>query len=256
MSPPSHFVGTILRFVRYLPILVLLLFNSGCGTYIGEYYFGDLFGKGSSTVERNAEQLALDGMRQMKEKDYDEALKSFQQLKEHYPYSKYAILAELKIGDAQFQKKNYSDAALAYEEFARLHPRNEVVPYVMYQIGMCHFLSFSTVDRDQEETRLAMESFQRLMQAYPGSEYAVKGRKQLMECQKRIVAHEYYVGRFYFRRGEYRSAKARLDMIQQKYPEAVKELGYQEAIGKMLVESEKEIAKGEKKPSVWTRWGF
>ena len=118
--------------VLFLPILMLGI--SGCDSYLVKFYFGDTFGKGSSSsVERSAEQLVMEGMQKMQKKDYEDAIKDFRQLKERYPYSKYAILAELKLGDAHFLNKDYADAAIAYEEFARLHPRNEVVPYVLYQ---------------------------------------------------------------------------------------------------------------------------
>ena len=195
-------------------------------------------------------------MTNMQKKNYEAARKDFQALKEHYPYSKYAPLAELKLGDARYYNKEYSEASMAYEEFVRLHPRNEVVPYVLYQIGMCHFLLFSATDRDPEETRSAIETFQKLIQAFPQSEYAVRGKKQLFECQKRLVAHEYSVGEFYFRLKEYRSTKDRLDKIVREYPQAMRELGYEKDVTKMLAVCEKEIAKGPKKPSVWTRWGF
>ncbi|NLI33003.1 MAG: outer membrane protein assembly factor BamD [Deltaproteobacteria bacterium] len=244
-----------------LPVLLLLAavsFGSyGCGgTNLMQFYFGDLFGKGGSPTEKNADLLALEGMQKMREKKYGDAVKAFQRLKDQYPYSKYAVLAELKLGDAHFYKKNYSEAAIAYEEFARLHPRNEVVPYVLYQIGMCHFLSFSTIDRDQEETQQAIEAFRRVVATYPNSEYAKKARKQLVECQKRAVAREFYVGQFYYRSGEYAAAKGRLEKINEKYPEAVEALGYEKRLDKMLTKSEKKAAKGPKKPSIWARMGF
>jgi outer membrane protein assembly factor BamD len=242
--------------VLFLPILMLGI--SGCDSYLVKFYFGDTFSKGSSsTVERSAEQLVMEGMQKMQKKDYEGAIKDFRQLKERYPYSKYSILAELKLGDAQFLNKDYADAAIAYEEFARLHPRNEVVPYVLYQNGMCHFLSFTTIDRDQEETRLAMEVFQRLIQTYPQSEYALKAKKQYFECQKRIVAHEYQVGRLYFIMGEYLAAKDRLELIDNKYPQAVRDLGYEEQVAKMVAASGNKVNEGEwKKPSIWHRMGF
>jgi outer membrane protein assembly factor BamD len=121
---------------------------------------------------------------------------------------------------------------------------------------MCHFLSFTTFDRDQEETRLAMEAFQRLIQAYPQSEYSLKAKKQLFECQKRIVAHEFYVGRLYYTMGEFYSAKDRLGAISRNYPEAVRDLGYNEEIDKMLAVCERRLAAGGKKPSAWSRMGF
>jgi outer membrane protein assembly factor BamD len=238
-------------------LMALLVLNVGCSsTNLLNFYFGDLFGDGSSTVDKGAAQLAAEGMEKMRSKDYGDALKAFQKLKEHYPYSKYAILAELKLGDAHFFKKQYSEAAIAYEEFARLHPSNEVVPYVLYQIGMCHFLSFSTIDRDPQETMLAIESFQRVMQTYPHSEYARKAKKQLFESQKRIVAHEFYVGQFYYRKGEYRSSKERFDRVVKAFPQAVKDLGYEKEIARMCADCEKHMGEGEKKPSVWSRIGF
>lgn len=248
----------IFRFVMFVPLLCFVLATSGCGTFLGEFYFGDLLGgkKSSATVDKTAEQLAVEGMQKMQKKDYDDALKAFRKLKEHYPYSKYAILAELKIGDALFYDKKYSEAAIAYEEFARLHPRNEVVPYVVYQIGMSHFLTFTTTDRDPEETQAAMEAFQRVVQTFPQSDYAKRAQKQLFECQKRAVVHEFSVGSFYYRVGEYFASRARLQRINEKYAAAARELGLQKDIDKMLAKCERECAKGPKKPSIWTRVGF
>ena len=74
--------------------------------------------------------------------------------------------------------------------------------------------------------------------------------------EKRIVAHQFYVGKFYYRREKFASAKDRLDKISQQYPAAVKELGHEEEAAKMLVECNKHIGEGEQKPSVWTRLGF
>lgn len=239
-----------------LPVALALLFAGGCGVNLKDFYFGDLFGKSDTIADKGPDQLAVEGMQKMRAKDYEDALKAFKQLKERYPYSKYTILAELKIGDAYFHDKKYNEAATAYEEFARLHPRNEVVPYVLYQIGMCHFLTFSTIDRDPEETQASMQAFQRLMQAYPKSDYAFKARKQLFECQKRYIAHEFQVGRFYFRTENYASAKTRLLKLKSDFGPAIQALGYEKQIDKMLVECDKGIAKGPKQPSVWTRMGF
>lgn len=256
MQALSNPHGSFLRVLVWMALVILLTTSAGCGTNLVDYYFGGLFGKRSSTIDKNAEQLAIDGTQKMREKKYKDAIKAFQKLKEQYPYSKYAILADLKLGDAHYYQGNYGDAAIAYEEFARLHPRNEVVPYVMYQIGMSHFLGFSTIDRDPAETQAAIEAFQRLIQTFPESQYALRAKKQLFECEKRLVAHEFYVGEFYFKRGNYQAAKDRLERIRKSYPEAVNELGYEASIKKMVEASEKQLAKGPRKPSIWKRVGF
>jgi len=246
--------------VRQGFLLLLLLAASavalsGCGSSLLQYYFGDTFGSGD-TVEQTPEQLVWEGVQKMQEKDYGDALKAFQKIKERYPYSKYAILAELKVADAHFHREEYADAALAYEEFIRLHPRNEVVPYVLYQLGMCRFLSARSVDRDQEETRLAMETFRRLTEAFPESEYRAKAQEKILECRKRLATHEYNVSRVYYRMEKYRAAKLRITALLEAYPEAVEELGYTEELEQMMAHCDEYLNKEGDGRSVWTRLGF
>lgn len=256
----DSFTKTSKRSFRPAGLLIaaaMLFLLSGCGGMdLKEFYFGDLFGGKSATIDKTAEQLAVDGTLKLQKKKYDDAAESFKKLKEHYPYSKYAILAELKLGDAYFLDKKYNEAAIAYEEFVRLHPRNEVIPYVLYQVGMSHFLTFSEVDRDPEETNIAMQAFEKVIQNFPKSEYATRAEKQIMECRKRITAHMFSVARHYYINGDYHAAKTRLDLMVQKYPQAISDMGYGKAVEKMLAKCEVEVAKGEKKPSFWTRAGF
>lgn len=240
----------------YVLIALALICLNGCGTNLLTYYFGDTFGGGSDTIEKTPDQLAWEGIQSMEKKDYGDALKAFQTLKEHYPYSKYAILAELKVGDAYFRKKEYADAALAYEEFIRLHPRNEVVPYVLYQMGMCYFLSFKSIDRDPEQTQMAIDTFNRLIQAFPDSKYSHEAKKQLFECKKRLAAHDYYVARIYYRLKQYKATMIRLDDLTDKYPLAVEELGYQKDIDKMREHCGVCLNENPEQKSLWSRVGF
>ena len=237
-------------------LVVALLALNGCAGLSPKEYFSGLFGKKTSTIDKTAEQLALSGMAKLEKKDYEKAVEDFKQLKEHYPYSKYAILADLKLGDAYFYDKKYSEAAMTYEEFVRLHPRNEVVPYVLYQIGMSHFLTFTTVDRDPEETKTAMQAFEKVIQNFPKTEYAAKAEKQIMECKKRVLCHMFKVATHYYINKRYSAAKYRLDAMKEKYPQALADLGYEPQVQKMLAECDKEIAKGERKPDIWTRVGL
>lgn len=246
-------LGLALRGATVLTLCTILL--SGCGTNLVTYYFDDLFGSGDA-VERTPEQLAWDGMEAMRAKKYGKALEAFQKLKERYPYSKYAILAELKIGDAHFYKKNYEEAALAYEEFVRLHPRNDAIPYVLYQLGMSQYLISPSMDRDQDQTHKAMETFRRLIELYPGTEYAAKAQAQIFECEKRIAAHEFRIGRMYYRMGKYRAAHLRLTRLQEDYPHAVEKLGYQKDIEKILADCQECLNRQGDGKSIWTRLGF
>ncbi len=190
-------------------VLALMLF-AGCST-IKSWFTSD--------IEKSAQDLAADGMDAYENKDYKEAIKAFEQLKDWYPFSKYTPLAELKVADANYKLGNYEEAIYAYEAFEGLHPRNEAIPYVIYQIGMCYFEQIDTVDRDQTPAREALKSFQRLRRQYPGNVYAIKARTHIDHCYKSLAGHDLYVGKFYFKGGHYRAALYRFKSVVENYPD-------------------------------------
>ncbi len=158
-------------------------------------------------------------MTQFKKGNYNSALEHFEKLRDWYPFSKFAILAELKIADSHYRLEEYEDAIFAYEEFAELHPRNEAIPYVLYQIGRCYFDRMDTIDRDQSVTRKALEMFKRLNEKYPDNSYALKADKHINQCLKSLAGHELYVGRFYYKTKHYKAALHRFKAVLSRYPD-------------------------------------
>ena len=177
----------------------------------------DLFGAGEDNL--TAQELAWQGMESYGDGDYQKAVERFQRLKDIYPFSKYAILAELKLGDAHYRLEQYEDAIFAYEEFEKLHPRNEAVPYVIYQIGRCHFDRISTTDRDQTPARKALDAFERLRKQYPNDPHARSAADHILACQKSLAGHEFGVGAFYFKTKHYKAALARFKKVVANYPD-------------------------------------
>lgn len=247
---------SVFRPLGLLLLLVVFSALNGCGINLERVNFSKLFSKKSPTINKTAKQLAVMGMANLKKRKFSEAAQDFKKLKEEYPYSKYAILAGLKLGDAYFGEQKYVESAMSYEEFARLHPRNAETPYVLYQAGMSHFLMFTATDRDPRETKKAIETFRKVIENFPKSEYAAKSEKQLLECKKRLACHVLCVAKQYYISGYYFAAKSRLDTLRQKYPEAIADLGYGPRVQKMLAKCNKEVAKGPRKPDFWTRVGF
>jgi outer membrane protein assembly factor BamD len=187
-------------------ILVLLFVFSGCAWF-------------KSKEEKNAQELISDGIDQFNDGDYKEAVDSFEKLKDWYPFSKYVILAELKIADAYYHLKSYSEAVSAYESFENLHPRNEAVPYVIYQIGLCYYDQIDTVDRDQTFAKNALDTFKRLIRQFPHDSYAQRAKERMKVCLKSLAGHDFYVGLFYYKSKHYKAALARFKSVLSNYPD-------------------------------------
>ena len=186
----------------------------------------------SEEKEKSPEQLMQDGLNYMDRGLYEDAFQAFQDIQDRYPYSKYAITAELKTADALYKRGSYDDAYKAYDDFEKLHPKNKDIPYVIYQKGMCNFEQIKSIDREQDHTLKAREIFERLIKQYPRSEYASRGRKVLMKCIIYLAEYELYVGNFYYKKGFYRAALSRYNYLIHHYPDVGQ---YHEAMEKISI---------------------
>lgn len=164
-------------------------------------------------IDKPAHELAKNGMDEFAEKYYRKSIVYFEKLRDWYPFSKFAKLAELKIADAHFNLKEYDDAIAAYEEFEQLHPNNEAIPYVIQQIGNCYFEQLDTVDRDQTPALKAIETYERLIKNHPNDPYAKDIAAKIRICQKSIAENELYIGNFYYRTKHYKSALTRFQSV-------------------------------------------
>jgi outer membrane protein assembly factor BamD len=189
--------------------------------------------------EYSAQELAWTAMDYYESGDYSRAIEKFEKLKDWFPFSKYAILAELKIGDANYKSEQYEEAIFAYEEFEKLHPRNEAIPYVIYQIGRCYYDQIDTIDRDQKPARKALETFQRLMKQFPKDQYARAAEEHINKCYKSLSGHEYKVGVFYYKSKHYKAACHRFMAVISNYPD----VGYHQRALQYLAKCEASLAK-------------
>jgi len=169
--------------------------------------------------EKSIQDLATSGMNEFKKENYKTSIEYFEKLKDWYPFSKYAILAELKIADSYYKLKEYDEAISAYEEFVNLHPRNEATCYVIYQIGLCYFEQIDTVDRDQTTAQKALDTFKKLIKQFPENAYANRARVNLKKCLKSLAGHEFYVGSFYYKNKHYKAALSRFEAVLTNYPD-------------------------------------
>ena len=215
---------TMKKTFQFLLVLVLAALLGGCGTVKGWF--------SKKKPEKPPDIMAQEGITQLKKKKYDDAIETFEKVRDRYPYSDQAMLAQIKLADSYFYKKKYDEALQAYKEFEKLHPTNKGVPYAVFRQGLCYYRQRSTIDRDQTYTFKALQEFRRLKQKFPQCEYIPKAEKYILQCRQDLGEHEYYVAEFYFRTKRYKSALDRFQAIAQEYPELKKQAEVKEYIGR------------------------
>ena len=198
-------------FTRVLALLSLVVFISGCG--LGKRFFG------KNKPDSSPDVMTKEAIEQLKKKNYIDAAETFSKIKDRYPYSEQAVLAQLKLADTLYYNKKFDEAQTAYKEFEKLHPSNKAIPYVIYQQALCFYRQRPTIDRDQTPTEKALEEFRRLQKKFPQSEYAAKAEKYKQRCLNDLAEHEFYVGAFYFRTKHFPSALDRFQALSQEHPD-------------------------------------
>lgn len=198
-------------------ILMSLLILPGCAAVEG---FKDLFKDDGSPTVSTADSLAMEALDKYNHGQYSSALKIFTEIQERFPFSRYSLMAELKSADCNYYLGHYTAAITLYEDFEKNHPTNEAVPYVLFQIGMCHFNKIDTIDRDPGSAIDAEAAFARLLRTHPDSPYTKEAEARIQSARDFLASHEMYVAQFYIKTKKFKQSAARLEYLLDTYPDS------------------------------------
>jgi len=204
---------------RSLAALALSLALSACGGTTPDP------SKAPLNYTGNAQRAYETGMQQYQKGNYLEAAKYFTTVKRRFPYSQYAILSELRIADASFQREQYLEAIDGYKLFIKFHPSNENVPYSQYQIALAHFNQGPedwwflppSHEKDLSAVVDGLKETQKFLKLYPASGLLPKAKKLLEKCERKLGDYELYVAKFYIQRSQWAAALGRLEYMVQSY---------------------------------------
>lgn len=229
-------------------LVLLSLFASGCGLIDSAFL---------PEPEETAQELYDSGRVAMAEGEYKKAAKNFTTLKDRYPFSPYVIQAELGLADSLYLNGKYKEAADAYAEFESLHPSDENIPYVLYQMGKANFESFEAIDRPMGSIEDAQAAFVRVRDSFPESQYAEPAAEYIDKCRRRMAEHELFVADFYWKSGRYGSAWKRYDYVAETFKDMPDVVGYAEKRSRLAYyEFQKDFAEERRKDDHGGIWSW
>lgn len=198
------------RLASLVLALTLMAALTGCGVI--DYYF-------LPPPEETAQELYEAGVQAMHDKEYADAAEYFIKLKDRYPFSPFTLNGELALGDAYFLDQQYVQAADAYKEFEALHPSNEHIPYVLYQIGLANYNLFDSIDLRQTNVNDGLEYFYRVVEQFPDSEYAEAAKEYILKSRRILAEHELFIADFFWRTDNYGPAWKRYSYVAENFPD-------------------------------------
>jgi outer membrane protein assembly factor BamD len=211
----------VLRRILFLVIAALLCLNAGT-SYAQKK---KKQGKKAPAPEENSQEpdkvLYQRAMADMKRGHEEVARLTLQTLINTYPDSEYLADAKLAIADSYYKEggtANWAQAVSSYKDFGVFFPFLPKAPYAQLQVGMVYYREMEKPDRDRAHARDAEEAFQEFLQKYPKDPLAPKAEQRLREVQEMLAEGDFRIASFYYARGSYKAAGARLISITNRYP--------------------------------------
>jgi len=190
---------------RYaLLFIALVLIISGCAHQDDKI-------RPAQDIFNDARELAQKG-------NVEKASEMFMEVRTYYPGDELAKKSLLETADLYYNNEEYDSARQSYEEFRLLYPTDPESGYSLYRIALCHFNQMSTFDRDQSVTVRTVQTLENYLASYPKSQYTQAAKDQLVEARTRLASHYVYIGKFYLKKKEYKSACNRFQYVKKQYP--------------------------------------
>jgi outer membrane protein assembly factor BamD len=152
---------------------------------------------------------------------FDVARITLQTLISTYDTSEFLAKAKLAIADSWFREGGANGLAQAeaeYKEFILFYPTLEEAPEAQQKVCDIHYRQMEKPDRDTDQALRADEECRQLLVQFPNSKFAPQAQQRLRNIQEVLGEHEYRIGAFYFTKGSYPAAAARLQGLADQYP--------------------------------------
>lgn len=171
----------------------------------------------SDESNQPVELLYNNGVDALNQQRYSTAATQFNLVEQNYPYSSWAVNAQLMEGYTQYLQNHYTEAVGTLDRFIQLHPAHRDVAYAYYLRALCYYEQIADIQRDQKGTELAMGALQEVVNRFPDSAYARDARLKIDLCRDHLAGKEMAIGRWYESQRLYEAAIGRFQRVVDDY---------------------------------------
>jgi outer membrane protein assembly factor BamD len=159
------------------------------------------------------EELYNNGVDALNDRRFSSATDQFSAVEQNYPYSPWAVNAQLMNGYTQYQQNKYTDAIGTLDRFIQLHPAHRDIAYAYYLRALSYYEQISDIQRDQRGTEQAMNALQDVINRFPETTYARDARLKVDLCRDHLAGKEMEIGRWYQKQHLYEAAIGRFQRV-------------------------------------------
>jgi outer membrane protein assembly factor BamD len=118
---------------------------------------------------------------------------------------------------AYYKAQKFPEAIATAKRYTTMHPGTKEAPLAHHIIASSYFDDMNGPNRDQTNTRKALEEYKTLIARYPESSYARAAENRIRICEDSLAAHEMLVGRQYLKDRKLLAAKNRFEVVAREF---------------------------------------
>jgi outer membrane protein assembly factor BamD len=137
----------------------------------------------------------------------------FAAVEQNYPYSSWAVNAQLMSGYSLYLQNKYTESIGTLDRFIQLHPAHRDIAYAYYLRALCYYEQIADIERDQKGTEQAMNALREVVTRYPDTAYARDAKLKIDLCFDHLAGKEMEIGRYYQKQHLYEAAIGRFQRV-------------------------------------------
>ncbi len=161
----------------------------------------------------SVEELYNNGVDALNARRFATADDQFNAVEQNYPYSSWAVNAQLMSGYSAYLQNKYTESIGTLDRFIQLHPAHRDIAYAYYLRSLCYYEQIADIERDQRGTEQAMNALREVVNRFPDTTYARDAKLKIDLCFDHLAGKEMEVGRFYQKQHLYEAAIGRFQRV-------------------------------------------
>lgn len=165
----------------------------------------------------SAEISYTKAMKLLKDHDFADAAKTFDDINDEFPFSKWAVKGQVMAIYAYHKDEQFDKVIGSADDFVRLNSASIYVPYALYMKGLTYYNKVPKISRAQDDTRQASLTFRELIARFPDSDYAKDAQEKLPFIDEHLAGSSMSVGRYQITNKNYVGALQNFNEVTTRY---------------------------------------
>lgn len=173
----------------------------------------------SASTKKSVDDIFEAGKKSFDDGNYLDAQAQFDVIKLQYPASQYADDAQYYTAEINYERGEFIMAAFNYNQVRRSYPSSEYVRDAMFKAAQCYEKIALPADRDQENTRKAIQAYTDFQSLFVRDSLSLEAAKHIRELRDRLAERFWLIADHYLLTLSRKAALIQLDAIVDEYPD-------------------------------------